>query len=136
MNVLEAVEKFTTMNDGLTFEKGTKNGYVEFISKNASVGDLDDDVRIDITYYDNEILEVDFVFDRLDGNPMTHSLIEEFNESAMFLTAYINEDNYLTIYARCVTVTDGDDAFSFLMAVFSELINKMNYLEPLAKLTV
>jgi len=33
-------------------------------------------------------------------------------------------------------VTDGDDAFSFLMAVFSELISEMDYLEPLAKLTV
>lgn len=80
----------------------------------------DDDVLIDIDVYANGVLGVCFVFDKLEKTVKTLELIENFNESNAWLSAYITGKGYLALRYNVADVIE-----ETLMPNLTFILNKL-----------
>mgnify|MGYP002802863594 FL=1 len=96
----------------------------------------DDNIYVAIDMYESGSFGVDFVFDKLEENPQTLALINEFNRNSVWLTAMIRDDGYLVLRYNVMAGTV-DDLAGNIRGIMNQLTtDKIGaVLKPLTQLT-
>ena len=133
MTVLEAIENF--IKGKWKYEIKQKENVTAFLVKNMSLGSLDDDILITVTYSADELMGIFFTFDQPEKTADVCYFLENINEESNLLTACINSDGYFELRARAITITDSEDAGAFLDFAFDELKSLEKSLAYITELT-
>ena len=96
----------------------------------------DDNIYVAIDMYESGSFGVDFVFDKLEENPQTLALINDFNRNSVWLTAMIRDDGYLVLRYNVMAGTV-DDLAGNIRGIMNQLTtDKIGaVLKPLTQLT-
>ncbi len=125
---------FSGLNLVVSYEETAEK--VRVTSRNVNLKGHDDDIFLDVSFYNSGIAAYVFVFDKLGINPTTLKLINDFNEQVFAFKAYIRTDGYLCIVQESEPLSE-DLIYSFCQNVFADLIadRTYKYLSPLTSIS-
>lgn len=94
------------------------------------------DIFCKILVFPNCSFSVEFIFDKLNETSEVIEKLYEFNKHIAFLSAYVNENGYLTVHYNVAHLTEADieeNTRRALNSLTNDIIVK--YLQPLNSLT-
>ena len=129
------IKRFLNKELGLDFEFERKDDRLRATNELTLRGH-DDNIYVAIDMYESGSFGVDFVFDKLEENPQTLALINEFNRNSVWLTAMIRDDGYLVLRYNVMAGTV-DDLAGNIRGIMNQLTtDKIGaVLKPLTQLT-
>ena len=129
------IKRFLNKELGLDFEFERKDDRLRATNELTLRGH-DDNIYVAIDMYESGSFVVDFVFDKLEENPQTLALINEFNRNSVWLTAMIRDDGYLVLRYNVMAGTV-DDLAGNIRGIMNQLTtDKIGaVLKPLTQLT-
>ena len=129
------IKRFLNKELGLDFEFERKDDRLRATNELTLRGH-DDNIYVAIDMYESGSFGVDFVFDKLEENPQTLALINEFNRNSVWLTAMIRDDGYLVLRYNVMAGTV-DDLAGNISGIMNQLTtDKIGaVLKPLTQLT-
>lgn len=129
------IKRFLNKELGLDFEFERKDDRLRATNELTLRGH-DDNIYVAIDMYESGSFGVDFVFDKLEENPQTLALINEFNRNSVWLTAMIRDDGYLVLRYNVMAGTV-DDLADNIRGIMNQLTtDKIGaVLKPLTQLT-
>ena len=129
------IKRFLNKELGLDFEFERKDDRLRATNELTLRGH-DDNIYVAIDMYESGSFGVDFVFDKLEENPHTLALINEFNRNSVWLTAMIRDDGYLVLRYNVMAGTV-DDLAGNIRGIMNQLTtDKIGaVLKPLTQLT-
>ena len=129
------IKRFLNKELGLDFEFERKDDRLRATNELTLRGH-DDNIYVAIDMYESGSFGVDFVFDKLEENPQTLALINEFNRNSVWLTAMIRDDSYLVLRYNVMAGTV-DDLAGNIRGIMNQLTtDKIGaVLKPLTQLT-
>ena len=101
------IKRFLNKELGLDFEFERKDDRLRATNELTLRGH-DDNIYVAIDMYESGSCGVGFVFDKLEENPQTLALINEFNRNSVWLTAMIRDDGYLVLRYNVMAGTVDD----------------------------
>lgn len=129
------IKRFLNKELGLDFEFERKDDRLRATNELTLRGH-DDNIYVAIDMYESGSFGVDFVFDKLEENPQTLALINDFNRNSVWLTAMIRDDGYLVLRYNVMAGTV-DDLAGNIRGIMNQLTtDKIGaVLKPLTQLT-
>ena len=129
------IKRFLNKELGLDFEFERKDDRLRATNELTLRGH-DDNIYVAIDMYESGSFGVDFVFDKLEENPQTLALINEFNRNSVWLTAMIRDDGYLVLRYNVMAGTV-DDLAGNIRGIMNQLTTDKSgaVLKPLTQLT-
>ena len=112
------IKRFLNKELGLDFEFERKDDRLRATNELTLRGH-DDNIYVAIDMYESGSFGVDFVFDKLEENPQTLALINEFNRNSVWLTAMIRDDGYLVLRYNVMAGTVDDLAGNIMIVPFT-----------------
>ena len=114
-NAERVVQTLKLNYDKITFDVKVKERSL-YVTADLSINGLDDSVYFNVELFENKVVIIEFVFDKLDKTLRSYELINKFNEESYFLKASIttrgeNDDDYLRIAAKVMNAVDEDNAY-------------------------
>ena len=129
------IKRFLNKELGLDFEFERKDDRLRATNELTLRGH-DDNIYVAIDMYESGSFGVGFVFDKLEENPQTLALINDFNRNSVWLTAMIRDDGYLVLRYNVMAGTV-DDLAGNIRGIMNQLTtDKIGaVLKPLTQLT-
>lgn len=117
-------------------ESNIKEDWLVFTANLTAKG-IDDGIFFKVGVSDDNAFYIQFVLDKIDFSSYVCKLIYDYNANSNWLHCYVREDDYLVVeYAiRYISLDVLEDNVSFMLNEFVCEEN-MNYLKPLAELTI
>lgn len=140
MNSDKAKKLLLQHYSNLKFEVEYKEGKVNLVAKGVKFKSFDDDTRIEITFKDDGVATVTFVFDKLLPSLRNYELINQFNDNVGFLKAYITERNNNKFFCiesyvyECVTEENAVDTVVNMVKMLTTE-RTLKYLLPITTIT-
>ncbi len=97
---------------------------------------FDDDIFVSFIVFKSGSFGVDFVFDKLDINQNSLMLMQEFNKTSVWLSAFIRNDGYLVLRYNVMELGQ-DEVIENVRSIFNQLLSDKikGVLAPLLKYT-
>ena len=121
----------------ISFEYEIEDGGLFAKAKSVKLGDLDDDILIIISVYENDAVAIEFIFDKVTNRATTLELINEINRVSAWMNAYIDSKGFFVCHHSIISVFDEDalvDAVSFILNYVAD-DKFINLIRPISLLT-
>lgn len=127
MNLTEAHKKLNIYFEGYG-DEDEDNGIVDdLLTYHITLDYAGLDVLYRIKVDEDGLFESHFIFDQLQLNASTLSLVNDFNQKNSLLTAYIdNDNNYLMLSYFSLNVVDHEGLIDYVHAIFEEMSQAEN----------
>lgn len=102
----------------LSFDYEIQESCLQAKAKGVSLGDLDDDILIIVSVYENDAVSIEFIFDKITERTQALELINEINRASAWMKSYIDSKGFLVVQHSILSTFDEDaliEAVSFIL---------------------